>query len=681
MIFIPPNRQWRQLNSGETFGSLFGTRNINFDQEGYLKLALRPSALVYGTSNFTDVNSISYLRTEDSVIVNPGYYILTGDNSGRPFRIDLTTGVPYDLTADTNGGSIGGSRKYDALVWQGRWYVSGDTRFAYHNGNATWTINLGSLTTGNYHPMCVHEGLTSLGIGDGNTVLLYDTSHALSTTLTIPSAFNVRWIKYHNNNFYIGTKHKYGGDAYMFVWNGVGTAAQSSFPIKGEAILSGENYGSSIAVFTSKGQLLRFNGGGFEVLASLPVYYNTKSWASTASSIGRIHPRGMAADGELIYINLDGQLNDNSFLPNQPSGLWIFDPKIGLYHRAGYSNNQTLSRSVSGVNTTTDVFTIPAYTAPTGTRVLYTATAASTTSPVNSLISGNFYYLINVLGTTFKLASSYDNAIAGTAIDVTIAGTAEAIIFHNDTDFGSTMDNGGIKVGAVALISDADPQTTGSTYLKNMTGSAVLYGVIIPDSSFTNKNTLQSLTVGENRGSFVTQKVFSTQLKDSWHKLVSRLNSFYEGNDKIVVKYRTKNKKYLPVLISSTGVTWSDSLTFTTTTDLNNVSVGDEIEIVSGAASGVTVHISSLSLSAGTWTVVVDETVPGISAANKSVCIIDNWTKIGTGTTTLVSIDQIFQAVIGKGSKWIQFKVELRGVSEPVIEELNIINETQQSAV
>lgn len=59
------------------------------------------------------------------------------------------------------------------------------------------------------------------------------------------------------------------------------------------------------------------------------------------------------------------------------------------------------------------------YNVLTGTRVRLTTT---TTLPAGLALATNYYY-IRVTDTTFKLATSYANAIAGTAIDITDAGT------------------------------------------------------------------------------------------------------------------------------------------------------------------------------------------------------------------------------------------------------------------
>ncbi len=75
------------------------------------------------------------------------------------------------------------------------------------------------------------------------------------------------------------------------------------------------------------------------------------------------------------------------------------------------------------VNTTTDIFTIADTSLmPTGTPLII----RSTSTPPVPLTNGGTYYVINLSATTFKLATTLDNATIGQAIDITSTGTAGA---------------------------------------------------------------------------------------------------------------------------------------------------------------------------------------------------------------------------------------------------------------
>lgn len=658
-IYLPPRetKQWKQTNSGDVFGTLYSTRNIDFDQEGYLKLAKRPTAIVYDVTNFSSVTSITTTALGAST-----YYIMT---SGRPHSLVFNLSVTDIYTSSIGDGNI----RYDIVPWQSVLYASQDTKFSYYNG-VGWTGNLGSLTAGKQHPLCVFESANQLAIGDGNTVKLYDTAHSLFATATIPADFEVYWIRYNAGNLYIGTKNLAGGNAIMYVWNGSGTAPQGSYPIEGTFMFSGCNFNNSIAIITSRGRLMLFNGGGFTELANLPVYYTGYSWYGNTPTAGKVVNRGMISEGGIIYINLDGGLADSSVrLPNQPSGLWVYDPKVGLYHRAGYATTKTESRSIdntTGINTTTNVITVSSYTAQTGTKVLYTCSDGGAAGGLNQR---QFYYIIRVSATELKLALTYDDAIAGTAIDLTSQGTTQVLYFHNDDDFGQVT---GITPGAIGLTSDYD--TFESPLYRSMNGSRVLYGAFIPNDTLSSGvYTLQTLTEGENRGNFVTQKIQSSAIKDTWKKIYSKLNYLFEGNDKVIVKYRTEDRYNFPIypFPAAKAVTWVDASSFTTPSDLSGVVVGDEVEILSGSGAGYTAHITAIQQGSPDWIVTLDETV-SVSTNDLSYVFIQNWKKIGVANSE--TQDLILETLCGEKSKWIQVKVELRGVSQPTIEEMQIIN-------
>lgn len=661
-IYLPPQqtKQWKQTNSGDVFGILYSTRNIDFDQEGYLRLAKRSTSIVSDVTNFQTVTAIT-----TSAINTELYYIMT---ASRPHSLVLNLSLTDIYTVTIGEGSL----RYDLVPWQGRLYASQDTKFSYYNGSS-WTGNLGSLTTGKQHPLCVFESANQLAVGDGNEVKLYTTAHALFATLTIPADFEVYWIRYNASNLYIGTKNLSGGNAVMYVWNGSTTGTpQGAYPIEGTFMFSGCNYNNSIAVITSKGQLMTFNGGGFSELANLPVYYTGYSWYGNTPTAGKVTSRGMISEGGIIYINLDGSLADARIrLPNQPSGLWVFDPKVGLYHRAGYATAKTESRSIdntTGIDTATNIITVSSYDAQTGTKVLYTCSDGGAAGGLNQR---QFYYIIRVSASELKLALTYDDAIAGTAIDLTSQGTTQVLYFHNDDDFGQVT---GITPGAVGLTSDYD--TNESPLYRSMNGSRVLFGASIANDTLSSSiYTLQTLTEGENRGNFVTQKIPSSAIKDTWKKIYSKLNNLFEGNDKVIVKYRTEDRYNFPIYTSpvAKAVTWTNTTTFTTPSDLSDVVDGDEVEILSGSGAGYIAHITDIQQGATDWTVTLDEAV-SVSANDKSYVFIQNWKKIGVANSQ--TQDSILETLCGEKSKWIQIKVELRGVSQPVVEEMQIINST-----
>lgn len=666
MILLPgKTRQWTQPNTGDVTGVLLATKNINFDQKGYAKLARRSSAIVYQTSsNYPDVVSIS------TGLATGTYYAMTGN---RPYSFNLTGSAITDLS---NTGHIG-SVKFDGLIWQGLWYVTQDTSFSTFDGATTWVTGLGSLTTGTYHPMCIHEGLNLLAIGDGNQILLYNSSNTLSETVTIPAQFEVRWIRYNANTLYVGTKNTIGGSASVFTINDVTSSATSGQYVVPNSfhVFSGCIYDGVLVVISSRGQLLRFNGQGFTELAHLPVYDTSYTWFDgNGFDTGKVAQRGMIARGDKIFINLDGYINSPNYiqLPNQPSGLWCYDAKVGLYHRAGLSNEITSTVNFTSASSASHMITVGTpFTIPTGTKVFVSAT------DIGGLSNNTFYYIIWLTTTTFRLATSYNNAINGIEIALTSNGSSLTMYYHPDSDFGESL-QGGYQSGALAVISELD--TTVSTY-REYYASQLLFGAATVDAtSGSGVYTIQSLTIGENRGSITTTKIQSASIQDNWTMIYLKYDHAFQGNDKVIVKFRTNLKENYPLLVSSNS-TWVTSTSFTSAFDWSQASIGNEISITAGRGAGCLAHIVSLTNNAGTWTVVVDEAIPNVTAGDISVyMIVENWIKATTGGANEVA-NAIKNSLDADSSKWIQLKFEVRGVSDPYIEEIQLINSTQEPSI
>ena len=659
MISLPgKKRQWVQENKGDVFGLLWATRNINFDEQGYLKLARRSTALIYNVANFGAVNSIQTL--------DGNTYLAVTSLQLQSFSLVNNTTTSLDGAGHTGGAT------FDGITWQNRWYVSQSTTFAYYDGSS-WTTGLGSLSNSSaYHPLCVHEGLSQLAIGQDNLVYLYDSSHSLAITITLPKNFQVRWIRYNNDYLYIGTLNISGGDAEVFIADGQNVLPNSSVRVPGcQWVFSGEIYKGVLIVISSNGQLLKYNGVGFDELARLPVYNDPQiSWYDgNGSAIGKVAQRGMTVKGELIYLNIDGSVNNSNGtqLPNQPSGLWVYDSSVGLYHKAGLSEDNYLGANFSSsVNTTTNIVTTSS-PIPTlmGTKVL------CYTTDCTGLVAGRYYYLIYLSSTTYQLASSYNNAIAGTAVSLG-TGTNVNISSSNNQSFGEWMNSLYQQPGAILLVNDLNASLRN---YDSSSASQILFGAVVhPYVAGSPISTVQTLTTGENRGTFITTKIFSQGIKDTWQATFVKFNDLSQGNDKIIFKYRIAEDSKYP-LFSTNQLTWVNSTSFTSTFDFSQVAVGDEIEFTSGRGSGCSAHIVSTTNNSGTWTIVIDEAIPGVNTSDITFnFIVNNWKK---RDVIIPSVVDRYTRIADEGSsKWIQIKIELRGVSEPYIEELIVVNNT-----
>jgi hypothetical protein len=102
-------------------------------------------------------------------------------------------------------------------------------------------------------------------------------------------------------------------------------------------------------------------------------------------------------------------------------------------------------------------------------------------------------------------------------------------------------------------------------------------------------------------------------------------------------------------------VTWLDGTRFTSTTDLSNVEVGDEVEIISIYGAGKLAHVTTIENSALTWTITLDESIG--AAGQTSNVRFQNWQKLPTEYTS----GSYASIGITKVSPMLQLKVQITG--------------------
>lgn len=651
MITLPQNAKWNTAQASDLYGYIVRTKNIDFNKEGYVSLA-KKAIVLYSKDNDSNFNRPIAITSDGSV-----YYIVTTDHvfsltptySALTFAEITSTGMP-----SIQNGS-------DAIYFNGKLVVSGDTT-VYEYSAGTWTSKITGLSA-TIHPLCASDTRAEFAVGSSNTVKTYDTSYTIVNTCTLPANCIVTSIRCHRGLYYIGTRTKDGSSARLFTWNqlgdGAGAAAPSdSYPSGGHWIYAVEIFKASTVIITSTGQCLRFNGGGFDELFNLPVYYESYEWENStysATGVGHVLNRGLLAAGDLLYLNIEDEVNNIGFHRiNQPSGLWIYDPKVGLYHKSGFNTETYKTVSISTL--ASSIFTMAsAHGLSTGDAVW-----ASSVSNITGLTAGQVYYADVQSTTAFRLCLSPADALSARFITTSGTPSGDTLSWDEYTMVGNTRN---VSCGAVYPISPAG-------YINPFFASEVLFGGTGKDPDGNSIHALISFGMGRNVGSFVTAWLPTEGITDTLQKVFAKLKPLRLSTDKIVVKYRIIERFGLPTpnYISANGKsTWVDTTSFTIDTTLKDVksaAVGDEVEIIEGACAGYSGHITAINDNTSTYTYTIDETLAGGVSGDLSDCYIDNWTKLGTITSSTENIDKGFlqQNIDAKGA-WIQLKFELRGVN------------------
>lgn len=664
---IPADGQWKSAQTGDLFGHIIGSKNLDFNRDGYLALA-RKAMVLYSAEENAALHTVIALAADNTFL-----YIIT--ESGV-FQMNLTDPA-LTLTQLTLTNAPDTGFQSDACFYNGLLTVSGASTVKTYAAGA-WTTRISGIDNTAPHPLCVSEHQNYLAVGNGKFMPLYDNSYSNITTLVVDPQYIFTCIRWRQNSLFGGTRNIQGGEAKVFIWNGSGAAAQQGYGVGADWVYSMCPYTSTVAIMTSLGQLMQYNGGGFSELANLPVYYTPYSWSSDAAIfnlLGRVASRGMQASGSRILINLDGALRQSAqeypgkYLPTQPSGLWAYEPAVGLYHKAGYNFKTELSLSPTEIDSGFLVFATP-HQALTGDAVL-----CSGNSALVGTVGGQIYYAIVGGPNALKLAISPNEAFAGNAI--TVSGTPAAgdtFDFDRYEGMGSGLIN---NPGALLVIASRHPNL--------FYGAEVFFGGEAFKQDMSANAVLMSLGLGRNRGYCITAKIPSTQIKDTFQKIISYFDPFWLDTDEMIIKYRTLEMFGFPTPLSTgTLPSWTSTTTFTVNPqkkDVQQLSVGDEIEIVEGSASGYLAHITAIDTSNPVlYTFTIDEALP-VSNGDMFDFVGMNWKKwkIIANSTTLggdVSKNNtkgFADMSLDKSSNWVQMKIELRGFGR-YIRAMDVVN-------
>jgi hypothetical protein len=283
------------------------------------------------------------------------------------------------------------------------------------------------------------------------------------------------------------------------------------------------------------------------------------------------------------------------------------------------------------------------------------------------------YYIIKDSSTVFRLATSYANAIAGTAINITSTGhSSQSWFVFKTTDYGWGVYNNRMSF-AVLNNNLFDSTRAGRFCFTANLSSRTSFG--------TEKTVINGVSPFlPNRSYLVTPRLTSSNVSDEYGYVY--LKYFPLGpDDKIILKYKDTDRRGLPFSSMRYGTsanwdaTWTSTTVFTTTADLSSVVAGDEVEVIAGVGSGHIANISTITENAGTYTVTLDEAFPFVVANDVMRFNIDNFTKLCEITAdSNDDTEGVYKIPLGRKSKFVQLKMELRGI-EVKFEEL-IINNT-----
>lgn len=232
----------------------------------------------------------------------------------------------------------------------------------------------------------------------------------------------------------------------------------------------------------------------------------------------------------------------------------------------------------------------------------------------------------------------------------------------------SITDYGQNRISRAGALTELNMQNTAST----RNGTFLCGATYFTDATTTTNGIFydDSNDTLQKAGYFITTKIYSSDITNTWQSLYAKFRRLGSATDKIIVKYRTQEND--PTEMTITWSTVGASTTTLTTTDTNiaNYAIGDEIEVTQGSGGGRCAHIVSISApSGGTYTVVIDEVFTGVTGTAKAR--FNQWIKMGS---VINQTDNYlnYQFKMAITSTWIQIKFFMILTGKKDLDELQI---------
>lgn len=411
MITIPgQTKQYIQTNQSDNLGTLYATKNCDFDtNKGVIQLGKR-LILNTATADLATLTNypLGFTYFVDGVANSFPFFTAAGvSGTGKVFRaLTLDTGFVADSGSGTP--TAVDSAICDIKVGLEELYVSlgGSVKYLTASSSGAWG-SIGSVgTTGVPNPMCTYGGRQYLASSNkveswnrARTVASpnssgTDSSNTIANSTFLPNRDLVAtWILPTTKGMFIGTVNPTGGKAYIYFWNGSDTQITSQYRLNSAGALAAVIKNDVPLIMDSNGAVQDWNGGTFLELARIWRKSNKPLYNPYYTSNQRfIHPNGMAIIQGKPHFNLDLTNYDAAgHLGTQedcnPSGIWVYDETTkDLKHKYSFG----LSKS-AGTITDYGQFRIGSGTAGAGALAeMLTAQAPITTN--GTFLAGCSYF-------------------------------------------------------------------------------------------------------------------------------------------------------------------------------------------------------------------------------------------------------------------------------------------------
>lgn len=345
---IPQNKFLKQSNYGTTLGDTIESFNLDLNSNYGAIRGTRMKKIIDSTTS-ADIEipvafafyNFKYRFITDDFLYNGGA------NISDTFTKDASSGAPNGELSESSS---------DMKVFNNCLYVSGSDEVMKLN-LTTWSTPITSGLTA-ARPHLLEAFGNKLYITDEYyKVHSITTADTLNTTgtgtldLGLDNSWTITMLKAGLDSIWIGLVNSENGKGLVYEWDGE-TENIPTRKIELEAgVASGIVLNNVPYVLDIRGKLLRYSGTGFTEIDRLFLKSNIAlDESNSLTNLRFIHPNGMTITdyGTILFLIRNTKENSLGFEDTIPSGIYEYDPQIGLYHK------MSISYSPTGATTVTD---------------------------------------------------------------------------------------------------------------------------------------------------------------------------------------------------------------------------------------------------------------------------------------------------------------------------------------
>jgi len=224
---------------------------------------------------------------------------------------------------------------------------------------------------------------------------------------------------------------------------------------------------------------------------------------------------------------------------------------------------------------------------------------------------------------SYKADTGLHNKYSASLQPITSSGVSGLIDYgQKNVIFGGAINTLGLRV--------SDTTSTGRVIFGQVIYKGISKNYTTEDSAYVVLCADDTLNKSQKNGYFITTEIMSSKIQETWQEIYAIYKNLLNSSDEITIKYRTR--KDIPTNIPS--LTWSETDTLTTTTDVSDYGVGDELQINQGYGSGMALKIKSITESGGVYSIRLYDNMTTDFIEKQSSGKISKWIEAGKVTNT-----------------------------------------------